>query len=64
MYQNERKLMSCKEVAQELGISASFAYKIIAKLNNELETKGYLTIRGKVDSVYFRARFYPSDSKP
>ena len=38
--------MRVEEVAQELGISKSHAYKVIHKLNAELREKGYLTISG------------------
>ncbi len=40
--------MRVEEVAQELGISKSHAYKVIHKLNAELREKGYLTISGRV----------------
>ena len=32
--------MRVEEVAQELGISKSYAYKIVQKLNDELKSKG------------------------
>ena len=35
--------MRVEEVAQELDISKSHAYKVIHKLNAELREKGYLT---------------------
>ena len=41
--------MRVEEVAQELGISKSHAYKVIHKLNAELREKGYLTIAGRVN---------------
>ena len=36
--------MKVNEVAQELGISNSYAYKIVQKLNDKLKNKGYITI--------------------
>ena len=39
-----QNFMRVEEVAQELGISKSHAYKVIHKLNAELREKGYLTI--------------------
>ena len=39
-----QNFMRVEEVAQELGISKSHAYKVIHKLNAELRDKGYLTI--------------------
>lgn len=55
-----RKLMNVKQVAETLGISESYAYKIIMQLNAELEKAGFLTIRGKVDSLYLTRRFFPN----
>ena len=45
--------MSVDEVAKELGISKSYAYKIVHKLNVELKEKGYMTISGRVNRNYF-----------
>ena len=38
--------MRVEEVAKELGISKSYAYKIVQKLNAELAEKGYMVISG------------------
>ena len=35
--------MKVDEVAEMLGISKSYAYKIVQKLNAELKDKGFLT---------------------
>ena len=48
--------MRVDEVAQELGISKSYAYKIVQKLNAELSSKGFLTISGRVNKQYFFER--------
>ena len=48
--------MRVDEVAQELGISKSYAYKIVQKLNAELKEKGFLTISGRVNKQYFMER--------
>ena len=45
--------MRVEEVAQELGISKSYAYKIVQRLNRELESMGYLTVSGRVNKQYF-----------
>ena len=45
-----------KDVAQILGISESYAYKIIRTLNKELKDKGFLTVSGKVNRQYFLER--------
>lgn len=41
------------EVAAEMGISKSYAYKIVQKLNAELKSMGYLTVSGRVNKQYF-----------
>ena len=48
--------MRVDEVAQELGISKSYAYKIVQKLNAELREKGFMTISGRVNKQYFIER--------
>lgn len=48
--------MKVNEVAQELGISKSYAYKIVQKLNKKLKSKGFLTISGRVNKQYFMER--------
>ena len=45
--------MRVDEVAQELSISKSYAYKIVQKLNAELKEKGFMTISGRVNKQYF-----------
>ena len=48
--------MRVDDVAEELGISKSYAYKIVRKLNDELEQKGIITISGRVNNKYFTER--------
>ena len=52
----EQSFMRVEEVAQELGVSKSYAYKIVQKLNQELKEKGYLTISGRVNRKYFQEK--------
>lgn len=63
MDDNTGRMLSSKEVAELLGISVSYAYKIIDQLNRELEKAGYLTLHGKVDSLYLNKRFFPPVEK-
>lgn len=44
------------EVAEELNISKSYAYKIVRKLNKELEEMGIITISGRINKQYFMKR--------
>ena len=41
------------EVAEILGISKSYAYKIVQRLNEELKAKGFITISRRVNKQYF-----------
>lgn len=46
------------EMAEILGISKPYAYKIIKQINEELEANGFITISGKVSKKYFEEKFY------
>jgi len=45
--------MNVDDVAAELGVSKSYAYKVVQKLNEEMKSLGYLTIAGRVNKQYF-----------
>jgi Mn-dependent DtxR family transcriptional regulator len=45
--------MRVEDVAQELDVSKSYAYKIVQRLNAELKAQGYLTISGRINRKYF-----------
>jgi hypothetical protein len=45
--------MKAENVAEVLGVSKSFAYKVMKKLNDELKAQGYVTIAGRVNKQYF-----------
>lgn len=47
-----------EEVANELGISKPYAYKLVREMNEELRQKGFLTIPGRVSRRYFEEKFY------
>lgn len=59
--QTEKKLfLTAQEVSEMLEVSKGHAYKLIRELNFELQSKGYLTISGRVPTDYFRERCYCS----
>nr|WP_270441190.1 helix-turn-helix domain-containing protein [Butyricicoccus sp. AF86-03b2A] len=61
---NGTNFMRVEEVAEELNISKSYAYKIVQMLNTELKEKGILTISGRVNRKYFMERTcYGTDRK-
>lgn len=45
--------MRVDEVAAELGVSKSYAYKIVRQLNAELKEMGFITVSGRVNKQYF-----------
>lgn len=51
--QEQQSFMRVDDVAKELGVSKSYAYKLIQRLNAELREKGYLTISGRINRTYF-----------
>ena len=58
MKKSTNEFMVVEEVAAYLNRSTSYAYKIIAKLNKELEAQGYLTLKGQVQRSYFMSKFF------
>lgn len=52
------KFVTAEEMAKELCVSKAHAYKLIRKMNDELNAKGYLTIAGRVSKKYYEERFY------
>lgn len=47
---------TAEDVQKLLGIGSSKAYNIIKQLNDELKSKGFITVAGKVSKKYFRER--------
>ena len=50
--------LRAKDIADLLGISEGKAYKIIRQMNEELKSKGYITIAGRVPRAYFNEKWY------
>lgn len=50
-----------QDVANELGLSRPYAYKIVQKLNKEPQAKNILTISGRVNRQYPQLK-YPNKS--
>jgi len=53
-----------EDVMRLLGYSKSKSYKIIAKLNGELESNGICTCSGRVSKKYFNKRFGLDEAAP
>lgn len=58
MAKNNNLFMRADEVAEEMGVSKAFAYKVIQRLNDELRKKGCITICGRIDRKYFHDQIY------
>ena len=46
------------EIDEQLHVSKAFAYKVIKRMNDELEAKGFLTISGRVSRAFYEERVY------
>ena len=53
-----KRFLNVNDVASYLDISVPHAYKIIRKLNDELEASGFITIAGKVSRAYFEKKVF------
>ena len=40
----QKTFMSVQDVADEIGVSKSYAYKIVRQMNEELKQMGYITV--------------------
>lgn len=50
------EIITVVEVAQLCKVKTGKAYKIMKELNNELEKKGYITVRGRINKNYLLKR--------
>lgn len=60
---NTDLFVNSETLISELGISRPFAYKLLAKWNEELAKEGYCTIHGRVPRAYYESKFYGFDSR-
>lgn len=54
----ENKLLGVDEVAETIGVSRSYAYRVIRKLNEELQESGHYVVPGKVNRAYLIEKFF------
>ena len=45
-----KRFINVQDVVEELGVSTSYAYKLIRELNAERAADGFVTIKGRVRS--------------
>ena len=53
----DKMFLRVEDVAEEMGVSISYAYKLIRKLNKELKATGCITIPGRIDRKFFHEKF-------
>lgn len=56
--------MRVDEVAKEMGVSNSYAYKVIKAMNKKLEKTGCITLNGRIDQKFFYDQFYGTRNEP
>lgn len=58
----DKTFMTVEQMAKELAVSESYAYKVIRELNEELKKQGYVTIRGRINANYFKKKLCYSEN--
>lgn len=53
-----KRFLTAQDVMEMLDVSLSYAYKLIRRLNAELESEGFVTIKECVSTQYFMERIY------
>lgn len=53
-----KQVYTAKDLKEILGISESLAYRYIRIMNDELQKKGFLIVRGRVPCAYVKERFF------
>ena len=53
-----KRFLTAQDVMEMLVVSLSYSYKLIRRLNAELEGDGFVTIKGRVSTQYFMKRIY------
>ncbi len=53
-----KRMLTASDVAEILCVSRSTAYRIVKKLNEELEKSGKITVAGRISARYFFEKTY------
>ena len=54
----DKMFLRVEDVAEEMGVSISYAYKLIRKLNKELKATGCITIPGRIHRKFSNEKLY------
>jgi len=55
---NEKLYYTAAEIAQMIGVGRITAYGIVKQMNEELKSRGFLAVRGKVPKEFFDAKYF------
>lgn len=58
MERKEKMFLRAEDVAKIMEVSVPYAYKLIRRMNLELENKGCFVMNGRIDSKFFFDHFY------
>ena len=58
MERTRQMFLSVAEVQGLLGMSKSYCYELVARLNDEMEKMGKIVIPGRVPAKFFLEKFY------
>lgn len=53
-----KRFLTVQDVMEVLDVSLSYAYKLMRRLNAELELERFVKIKGRVSTQYFMERIY------
>ena len=53
-----KQFITAAEIAETLGVSLTTSYSIIRELNGELQSRGFITVRGKTSRAFFNEKLY------
>ena len=59
----EKMFLKVSDVMKVLDVSESYVYKLIRKLNKELENKDCFVIAGHIDRQFFDEHFYGTQKR-
>jgi hypothetical protein len=55
---NEKLYYTAAEIAQMIGVGRTSAYAIVKQMNEELKSRGYLTVGGKIPKEFFNEKYF------
>lgn len=60
---SNKLFMTAQEVADTLGMSKAYAYKLIQEMNQEMAKGGYVVLHGKINRSFFFNKIYGDETK-